>query len=109
MAGDEEYGAEGLADVNVVAQLTDQSTAHEKGLDEVLNGDVDIARHSEIGKDELLAAKRTKQLSKATLDNRMRPGLVYSECMAKADSVGWICSRNEEEQNSGSAVVHVYT
>ena len=53
MAGDEEYGGEGLADAKVVTQVTDRSTTHEKGLDEVADVEVDIAQDDEFGKDKL--------------------------------------------------------
>ena len=99
VAEDEEYGGEGLADAKVVAQVTDQSTAHEKGLDEVADGDVDIAQDDEIGNDELPSGEDSGQQDEAEFG---------SECLAEADSEGWICSSNEEEQNSASAVVHVH-
>ena len=62
VAEEEEYGGEGLADAKVVAQVTDQSTAHEKGLDEVADGDVDIAQDDEINNDELPSGEDSVQM-----------------------------------------------
>ena len=84
VAEDEEYGGEGLADAKVVAQVTDQSTAYQKGLVEVADGDVhvDIAQDDEIGNDELPSGEDSGQQDEAEFG---------SECLAVADSEGWIC------------------
>ena len=66
-------------------------------MDEVADGDVDIAQDGEVGNDELLSGKDSGQQDEAEFG---------SECLAEDDSEGWICSSNEVEQNSASAVVH---
>ena len=97
MAEDEEYGGEGLTDSEVVAQVTDQSTAHDKGLDEVADGEVDIAQDDEIGNDKLPSGEEEEATIQSCIgeEDEAKFG---SECLAEADSEGWICSSNEEEQ-----------
>ena len=105
---DGEYGGEGLADAEVVAQLTNQSTAHKKRLDEVAGGEVhvDIAQDDEIGNDELHSVEE-EEATIQSCSGEQDKAEFGSECLAEADSEGWICSSNDEEQNSASAVVHV--
>ena len=66
-----------------------------------------FAQDNEIGNDELPSCKE-EEATIQSCNGEQDEAEFGSECLAEAESEGWIRSSNEEEQNSASAVVHVH-